>query len=659
MSYSNYGITSIFESINGGLNWQSVEGNLPDMPVRGIMLHPDSNDMAFIATELGVWSTTNLNGDSTEWTQTNSALANVSVDELQYRASDHVIAAATHGRGLFTATIPHTPNLNFDALVLNTKEISADTASCYSFKDYTVNAMTSQLLTLPITANIIINAGATAISPLDFEYTTNGSFTLPSHQVIFSGSTNTIPVTIRVYDDKVYEPTAEMFSLVFDSISANALPGIHNECAFTIADNDDNPLLVRGALWTEDFESGTNPPLLWNLEGVDVNQWGNQNFACGSTINNFTMQVYNTTTNSCGYDNTATSLAVVSRMVDATASSSIQVAFDWISEGESGYDWGELVYSTDTLTPTWISVPGTPVFNSSTAVTRSAFDLPASVDGTKFLIGWLWTNDYAVGGLSMGIDNIELSGLIDRKIENTLAIDNEYLGPNGASYYYNVDGDLICSIENLSSHDFGCTMVEIDRSGNAAQFLIGETDTLKKVFDKTFRVIPTNNAAANFAITLYATNAEVAGFESQGRTLIKDGKLFETTDSVSLATIYTPRDTATALTQNVYLDGYAIRGEFNTTLGGFGIGNPGKAKWSVNVTDISKGEISIYPNPAGNECWIKTSEKTNFKLINSVGQLIERFTVDGSKQINLKHLASGLYIIQSETNKQYFKLIKQ
>lgn len=106
VTYSNYGVTSVFETINLGGLWTAVEGNLPDMPVRWAMFDPRNSDWALLATELGVWSTDDLNGATTDWTPTNNNLANVRVDHFQFRASDRVISAATHGRGLFTAKLP-------------------------------------------------------------------------------------------------------------------------------------------------------------------------------------------------------------------------------------------------------------------------------------------------------------------------------------------------------------------------------------------------------------------------------------------------------------------------------------------------------------------------------------------------------------------------
>lgn len=111
VTYSNYGIISVYETTNATAatpSWTAVEGNLPDMPVRWAMFDPRNSDLAILATELGVWSTDNLNGAATDWQPTNIGLANVRVDMLQYRAGDRTIAAATHGRGLFTASIPTT-----------------------------------------------------------------------------------------------------------------------------------------------------------------------------------------------------------------------------------------------------------------------------------------------------------------------------------------------------------------------------------------------------------------------------------------------------------------------------------------------------------------------------------------------------------------------
>lgn len=107
ITFSNYGVTSVFESTNGGASWRSIEGNLPDMPIRWGMFLPSSASTGKIAlaTELGVWTTAQINGEATVWVPNNLGLANVSVRMLQYRSSDNTLAAATFGRGIFTTSI--------------------------------------------------------------------------------------------------------------------------------------------------------------------------------------------------------------------------------------------------------------------------------------------------------------------------------------------------------------------------------------------------------------------------------------------------------------------------------------------------------------------------------------------------------------------------
>jgi hypothetical protein len=120
VTFSNYGVNSIWETTNGGTNWLSVEGNLPDMPVRWIIFNPNNNNQALIATELGVWSTNALDGSSTVWGASNNGLANVRVDMLQSRASDKLVIAATHGRGLYytSAFSPATANFSTETKVI-------------------------------------------------------------------------------------------------------------------------------------------------------------------------------------------------------------------------------------------------------------------------------------------------------------------------------------------------------------------------------------------------------------------------------------------------------------------------------------------------------------------------------------------------------------
>jgi hypothetical protein len=72
------------------------------MPVRWGIFHPQYARQVMLATETGVWTTDNIDISPVVWTPVVTGMANVRVDQLNLRASDNTVIAASHGRGLFT-----------------------------------------------------------------------------------------------------------------------------------------------------------------------------------------------------------------------------------------------------------------------------------------------------------------------------------------------------------------------------------------------------------------------------------------------------------------------------------------------------------------------------------------------------------------------------
>ncbi|MTI20307.1 PKD domain-containing protein, partial [Fulvivirga sp. RKSG066] len=103
VTYSNYGVISVWETNDGGDTWNNKEGNLPDMPIRWGLYNPNNRSEVMLATELGVWTTDDISQITPEWEPSNEGLANVRCDMLQYRESDQQVVVATFGRGLFTS----------------------------------------------------------------------------------------------------------------------------------------------------------------------------------------------------------------------------------------------------------------------------------------------------------------------------------------------------------------------------------------------------------------------------------------------------------------------------------------------------------------------------------------------------------------------------
>ena len=86
VTISNFGVTSVWESTDGGTTFTNIEGNLPDMPVfwglfapPGAQLSGTTGGGIILGTDLGVWTTSSASGNSTQWIPNNNGLANVRV----------------------------------------------------------------------------------------------------------------------------------------------------------------------------------------------------------------------------------------------------------------------------------------------------------------------------------------------------------------------------------------------------------------------------------------------------------------------------------------------------------------------------------------------------------------------------------------------------
>lgn len=116
VSFSNYNIPSIFYSQDAGTSWEDVSGNLEqfsdgsgDGPaVYWVTVYPGHPSPTYFAgTSVGLYSTTSLNGSSTIWTQEGAAsIGRAVVNMIKSRTSDGKIVVATHGNGIYSASLP-------------------------------------------------------------------------------------------------------------------------------------------------------------------------------------------------------------------------------------------------------------------------------------------------------------------------------------------------------------------------------------------------------------------------------------------------------------------------------------------------------------------------------------------------------------------------
>jgi len=105
---SNYNITGLYHTTDGGSNWTAIEGNLesdgtnPGPSLRNAEILPVNGVTHYmVGASTGLFYSTTLNGSSTQWEHVaGDKIGNVPVEFIDSR-SDGLIAAATHGRGIF------------------------------------------------------------------------------------------------------------------------------------------------------------------------------------------------------------------------------------------------------------------------------------------------------------------------------------------------------------------------------------------------------------------------------------------------------------------------------------------------------------------------------------------------------------------------------
>jgi hypothetical protein len=106
VTFHNYGVTSVWYSMDRGVTWASIEGNLPNIPVKCILHNPLNTSEIIIGTDLGVWYANTFNPalNTTQnlvWSQSYNGMSDVKVLDLQLR-NDNTVFAATYGRGVFS-----------------------------------------------------------------------------------------------------------------------------------------------------------------------------------------------------------------------------------------------------------------------------------------------------------------------------------------------------------------------------------------------------------------------------------------------------------------------------------------------------------------------------------------------------------------------------
>jgi len=612
-SFSNYGLNSVWVSTNGGTSWTSLDNNninLPDMPVRWCMFYPGDNTRAYIATETGVWETDLINGTSTVWTA-NSSFPTVRTDMIKYRSSDRTIAAATHGRGLWTAVIPSvsTPDLQFQDPAGSATEATAFTSGCRGYTDYTANMVILNAPTGNATVTLGIAGGATATQGVDYAVTTNGDFVSPSMVLNFpGGSTLAQPFTIRVYDDAALEP-AETFTLNYTiSGGSNAQAGGSNQTyTFTINSNDAAPFIsgsgtsgtigalnyITSAGQSCFFSSNTRHKIQYLVTRAELNAAG---INAAADFNSLKFRVFtkNSTKPYSGFTVSLGNTAV------SSFSNFISGGFTQVYTGAYSTVAGDNTINFATNFA-WDGTSNIAVNICYQNATADAGDDIMEADVPAIAASYSVYANYTSGGTAgCSLSASFLSGLrpnmafgyilAGTTISTVLnSTSTAYLGPNDDVYFYDGSGNIMARIRNLTAFDYGCTQLTIDRAGTST-VNFWNSNVINNLLSKTLKVVPANNTTTgHYQVTLYYTATAVNNWQTATGRLWSEAQAVKVSNGfyipdITPAAPHSSSVTVITATAATFGSHYTLTGDFNNTgFSGFGAGVPGFSVLPINI----------------------------------------------------------------------------
>lgn len=681
-TYSNYGLPHVWYSVNGGTNWVNIQGNLPDIPVRWAMFHPDDNDKAIIATEMGVYETDNLNGAATVWVQ-NASFPVVKTNMLQYRFSDRTILAATHGRGLWTAGLPATnPNIRFASSYTYGKpftESTAGTDGCRNYRDVTLNMM----IDAPPagTANVQLNiSGGTATEGVDFDITTNGNFVTPSKMIQFAnGSTAPQQISIRIYDDVVVESAESVVISYSVGGGTNAVPAI-NSTSYTIqiADNDNAPLPSTPANimvgngnyggYVQPFRGQFAKARSQYIYRADeLTAAGITAGAISSIAFNVTSKASTAPYNSLNISLKNTSLTQLSGTFETGLTTVYSVGAYSTVLGTNTFTFNQNSFTWDGISNIVVEIcfdntSGTNNDNVASNTTtyqsglwgreNAATTSGCQLDGTvTTLFGAVGTNNDRVRpeilfGVTV-VTNIET--ILNRTKTN-------FIAGTGTAYFFSQGfGNLMNSVSNATA-TLGCVTFTVQEAGNVWQnYFAGQRS------QKVFNVELSANSTATYTIGLYVTASELGGKTPAQINIAQ-------TSSATVAGANSSNTTIAATTVTGFGAGYV----FTATVAGGGrfFLTDAVITSVTNVTGSNESFVKLQQNPVGSSIYLTISNEQRqtitANIYSATGQLIRSWSLGkaaGLTELSLNGtaLSAGTYILKvnSEKKSQSIKLVKR
>jgi hypothetical protein len=461
-------------------------------------------------------------------------------------------------RNKLSTTICLNPSIYFSTATVTAREDEANIeAGCYDYKIYTVDLK----ITKPPSQPAYITLVPTALNGLiigpnkDVEILSPLTFTFDSTHLVKT-------MSFKVFNDDIIEPVERInFAINLNSNGGDAVirTGAGTFSLLIVSDDHIPDVTLNQIILNENFDTittglgnwtqtvvygsaspnrwvmGTNADAEFPSKAAYISNNGSSLGYSGSTITDSTIvRLESPSINTMGF--TAISLQFLLKVAgellyQPTGPNTGVTLFE---------DVGTIYYSVDGGA-NWI--PTTRQLYDYTSKLRSSYNFGTDANNrTNFKFAFEWRNNSSVVKLpALIIDSIQLKGTSVAPIQTVPHAHNfneAYVGTNDTVHFYNPDTkNIIATIENNSSFDFGCTTLELLRIGNGATQAYDAIPS-NQISEKVFRLTTSNNnTAANYRIKLYFTAAEINGWQQATGNYFTDVRVVKSTNNLSLPNV--------------------------------------------------------------------------------------------------------------------------
>ncbi|WP_025764230.1 M4 family metallopeptidase [Dyadobacter tibetensis] len=409
-----------------------------------------------------------------------------------------------------------TPAVHFATNMTLISEGEAQTPDgCLKYVDKTILIQIDQAPTQPVIVTLNTPLGTASAG-------TTKDYSLSTPSVTLQAGELSKEITVRIYNDSYVEgdETIEL-SYTINAQGGDAYAADYNQQhIITIIDDDLTPGTYTQTLYASNWNRGNDN---WEIEngGNTLDTWGRVaygNAALDPAGRPFFF------INSGGTQNTTVLMdeKLVSPSINTVGKTNMVLSFaqDWYpTSGAGSIEKGTVeIWDGNTWQILLTQNQATGRRGNILNETPNVQNLPIhdSYANMNMKIRFRYQSGYHRW---WAIDNVKITSSNTSSILTNTNInqgDNQYLGPNETAVFYDpATGKLMAKIKNMTSHDYGCTTVEIDRSG------IDETNWFDSysITNKTFKVTPTNNKAdGEYEITLYYKSSELPNFNGSAIT---------------------------------------------------------------------------------------------------------------------------------------------